>query len=197
MSNQTPTPRTDAKKQELIAKVDCGLISFQEAAAELASLSCDLERELAAANKRADEGWDLMTHRMEQRDEAEKERDQLRAKLNHFIDATTKPHSIDDATIREWDLANKNAELRAEVDRLKGEMTTINAERKETRIIRREMINAQDRKSELLKDKERLDWLQTNYYAVWTSRGRFGGTDCHDIRQAIDAAFAKWEQKNP
>lgn len=45
----------------------------------------------------------------------ERELVQTEQKLNHFIDATTKPHSIDDATIREWDLANKTHELKQQL----------------------------------------------------------------------------------
>lgn len=49
------------------------------------------------------------------------ERKRLLEKLDHFTDATTKPHSLDDRLLA-WDLANSNHALRAERDTLRVEL---------------------------------------------------------------------------
>ena len=85
----TPTPRTNSKV------VLCNY-GEQRVSADFAR---QLERDLAAR--------DTELARLRERAE------QFESKLNYFTDATTKPHSIDDATMREWDLANKLAKLRA------------------------------------------------------------------------------------
>jgi len=41
--------------------------------------------------------------------------EELKAKFDHFINPSTKPQSIDDATVREWDLCVSNAKLRAQI----------------------------------------------------------------------------------
>jgi hypothetical protein len=50
--------------------------------------------------------------------EARREITQLKAKIDHFIKPETKPHSIDDATAREWDLCSVNDYLRKRIQEL-------------------------------------------------------------------------------
>ena len=44
----------------------------------------------------------------------ERENAALHAKLDHFVNPSTKSHSLDHATMREWNLANRNADLERE-----------------------------------------------------------------------------------
>lgn len=126
------------------------------------------------------------------------ENERLKAKINHFTDEHTKPHSLDDATMREWDLANKVAQLRARVAELEA------SDEKRCEVMTRYGAELAD----LRRDREDLDWLEKHFhevrrqdpgptmdcepvsFSVWTpEHGRTNRFT--DLRSAVRAARAK------